>query len=118
MPRGGARVGAGRKPGPSADVSALIEALRPVKVGRNNYTRTDRHRDFSRVLHGTDEGKRVLAQIIDLCEGSVIQESELSNHALLAARAWGRRIGALILAYASVPPAAEPEQASKQPKGD
>src|SRR5690349_16918876 len=89
---------------PDTDVAALVEALRPIRVGRNNYTRTDRYRDFHQIFHGNPAGKRVLSQIIDLCEGPIITEGELSNHALLAARAWGRRIGTLILSHASVPP--------------
>lgn len=106
--RGGKRPGAGRKPNPQTeDIASLIEALRPVRVGRGNYTRTDRFRDFSRVFLSTPEGKRVLAQIIDACEGPQIQEIDLNNHALLAARAWTRRIGALISAWASVPPPKE-----------
>jgi len=103
--RGGKRPGAGRKPNTqSEDIASLIEALRPVRVGRGNYGRVDRYRDFNRVFFGTAEGRRVLSQIVDACEGPQIQESELSNHALLAARASTRRIGALISAWASVPP--------------
>lgn len=106
--RGGKRPGAGRKPNTaSEDIASLIEALRPVRVGRGNYSRTDRYRDFSRVFHGTPEGKRVLSQIIDACEGNQLIEADLNNHAILAARAWTRRIGALISAWASVPPPKE-----------
>ena len=106
MARGGARRGAGRKPGPtdSSDIAAFIDALRPVKCGRGGYRRIDRYRDFNRVLLATAEGKRVLSQIVDLCEGPIIAEDQLSNHALLAARAWSRRVGALISQYATVPP--------------
>src|SRR5712672_452266 len=90
--RGGKRAGAGRKPNPQTeDIASLIEALRPVRVGRSNYTRTDRYRDFNRVFFGTSEGRRVLSQIVDACEGAQMQESDLNNHALLAARAWTRR---------------------------
>src|ERR1700738_1480371 len=106
--RGGKRQGAGRKPNTqSEDIASLIEALRPGRVGRGNYTRTDRFRDFNRVFYGTPEGRRVLSQIVDACEGPQLTEQELSNHALLAARAWTRRIGALISAWASVPPPKE-----------
>lgn len=106
--RGGKREGAGRKPNNQTDdIASLIEALRPVRVGRGNYSRTDRYRDFNRVFHGTEEGRRVLSQIVDACEGPQLLESELNNHALLAARAWTRRIGALISAWASVPPPKE-----------
>lgn len=103
--RGGKRAGAGRKPNTQTeDIASLIEALRPVRVGRQNYTRTDRFRDFNRVFFGTPEGRRVLSQIVDACEGPPLTEPELNNHALLAARAWTRRVGALISAWASVPP--------------
>lgn len=106
--RGGKRAGAGRKPNTQTeDIASLIEALRPVRVGRQNYTRTDRFRDFNRVFFGTSEGRRVLSQIVDACEGPQLTESDLSNHALLAARASTRRIGALISAWASVPPPKE-----------
>src|ERR1700681_4292731 len=95
--RGGKRQGAGRKPNTQTeDIASLIEALRPVRVGRQNYSRVDRYRDFSRVFHATPEGRRCLSQIVDLCEGPQLTEQDLNNHALLAARAWTRRIGALI----------------------
>lgn len=103
--RGGKRPGAGRKPNTqNEDIASLIEALRPVRVGRQNYSRVDRYRDFNRVFFGTPEGRRVLSQIVDACEGAPMLEADLNNHALLAARAWARRIGALISAWASVPP--------------
>lgn len=106
--RGGKRAGAGRKPNTATeDIAALIEALRPVRIGRSGYSRTDRYRDFNRVFFGTAEGRRVLSQIVDACEGPQLLETELNNHALLAARAWTRRIGALISAWASVPPPKE-----------
>lgn len=103
--RGGKRPGAGRpKSTQHEDIATLIEALRPVRVGRQNYSRLDRYRDFNRVFFGTPEGRRVLSQIVDACEGPQMLETDLNNHALLAARAWTRRIGALISAWASVPP--------------
>jgi hypothetical protein len=106
--RGGKRQGAGRKPNTHADdIASLIEALRPVRVGRQNYTATDRYRDFSRVFHSTPEGRRVLSQIVDLCEGPQLIEPDLNNHALLASRAWARRVGTLISAWSSVPPRKE-----------
>jgi hypothetical protein len=114
MPRGGARLGAGRKPG-NSEITALIEALRPVRVGRNGYTRLDRYRDFKTAFN-SDAGKRVLAQIVDLCEGPITTETDLTNHALLAARAWTRRVGNLIVGYASVPPSIEPTTETKDGK--
>lgn len=109
--RGGVRAGAGRPVGDqdAADIRALISAIGFVKVNRAGYTKLDRYRDFSRVFYGTDEGKRVLAQIMALCEGPVTLEEELPNHALLAGRAMSRRVGTLITAWASVaPPAVDP----------
>lgn len=107
-PRGGKRAGAGRPAGDqeTADIRNLITAIGFVKVGRGDYSRMDRYRDFSRVFYGTEEGKRVLAQIMSLCEGPVTLETELPNHALLAGRAMSRRVGTLITAWASVPPPA------------
>lgn len=107
--RGGKREGAGRKPtnDQANDIRALVEAIRFVKVGREQYTRLDRFRDFNRTFHGTEEGRRVLAQIMDLCEGPVTTESDLTNHALLAGRAMSRRVGLLINAWASVPPSVD-----------
>ena len=99
------------------DIAAFIEALRPVKLGRNGYTALDRYRDFHTLLAGTPEGKRVLSQIIDMCEGSLIREDQLGDHALLAARAWGRRLGALISAYALVPPPDKTPDAGPKPRG-
>lgn len=58
----------------------------------------------------------MLGQIIDLCEGPIVTEADITNHALLAARAWGRRLALLILSYASVPPAVEPGERAK-PEG-
>lgn len=114
--RGGRREGAGRKPGndQANDIRALVEAIRFVKVGRNNYTKLDKYRDFNRTFHGTPEGQRVLAQIMDLCEGPVTSEDDLTNHALLAGRAMSRRVGLLISAWASVPPSVdEPTKETK-----
>jgi hypothetical protein len=103
MPRGGKRAGAGRKPADTSQIESFIEALRHVGVGRG-YSYLDRYRDFNRVFLGTPEGKRVLSQIVDMCEGPVVTEKELENHALLAARAWSKRIGLRISQYAAIPP--------------
>lgn len=113
MPRGGAGRGQGRKPASIEAIAALAEALRPVRVGRNNYTRLDRYRDFNRVF-GTPEGKRVLAQIVDHCEGGAVSESDYGNHALLVGRVASRRVGQMILAWASVPPPEDNQPKSKE----
>jgi hypothetical protein len=94
------------------DILAFLEALRPVRVGKETgYSRLDRYRDF-RATFGTDAGRRVLRQIMDLCEGPPAIETDLTNHALLAARAWSRRNGQMIVAWATVPP---PEDPTAQP---
>lgn len=94
-------------------IAAFIEALRPVKVGRGGYTRLDRYRDF-KATFSTEPGKRVLAQIIDLCEGPVPSEHDIDNHAKLAGRAMMRRVGALVSAWATVPPPEDNSQSETQ----
>jgi hypothetical protein len=86
-----------------------------VRVGRDGYKALDRHRDFATVF-GTPEGKRVFSQVIDLCEGPIVNDDELGNHALLAARAFGRRIGARIAAWTTVEPAPEPVTKAQRPQ--
>ena len=50
------------------DLAAFFQSLSPVKVGRDGYADLDRYRDFRQVF-STPEGRRVLHQIIDYCEG-------------------------------------------------
>lgn len=91
----------------SDEVATFIEALRSTKASREGpYTYTDRYRDFKQVF-GTDAGKRVLSQIIDLCEGRPATETDAESHARLAYRAGARSVGLKIAAWATVPP---PEQ--------
>ncbi|MFK4647214.1 hypothetical protein ABIF96_005788 [Bradyrhizobium ottawaense] len=95
--RGGKRPGAGRKPNGS-DIAALVEALRPIKVGRDGYQKLDRYRD-ARAVFTSEAGKRILSQLIDLCEGPVIREHEIDNHAKLAYRQGMRFVGIQVLAW-------------------
>lgn len=122
--RGGKRAGAGRKARetplevdlaqPIEQTLSLIETLkRTAKVGRSDYSRIDRYRDFSRVLLGTPEGKRVLGQIVSLLEGPPTKEHELSNHALMAARQWCREMAGTIVGYAVDVPTNGPTAISK-----
>lgn len=86
------------------DISALIEALRPVKVTTEGaYRAVDRYRDFHSFF-ATEGGKRVLAQIVDLCEGRPVGEDDAANHAALVWRAARRDVGLKLLAWATVPP--------------
>lgn len=101
--RGGKRQGAGRKPNTATeDIASLIEALRPVRVGRGNYTALDRYRE-ARLTFSSDAGKRILSQIIDLCEGSVMFEHEVENIGKLAYRAGMRFVGIQIMAWMNQP---------------
>lgn len=52
---------------PKGDLQKFFESLSPAKVGFG-YTETDRYRDFREVF-STPQGRRVLHQIIDYCEG-------------------------------------------------
>ena len=93
--------------GPDKDVRAFIDALRSVRcTAEGPYKPGDRYRDFHTSL-GTEEGKRVLAQIIDFAEGSPISIHDVSDHAKLAYRAGMRAVGMKIAAWASVPPREE-----------
>lgn len=95
---------------PPDDIAAFFEALRPVRVGRDGYTRMDRYRDFHG-LFTSDVGRRVLAQIVDYCEGPALRDSDLDSHAQLAARAKAREVGHRISAWAFVVPAQDlPEE--------
>lgn len=101
--RGGKRKGAGRKPNTqSDDIAALIEALRPVRVGRQNYTALDRYRE-ARLTFSSEAGKRILSQIVDLCEGKVLFEHEVESVGKLAYRAGMRFVGIQIMAWMNQP---------------
>lgn len=55
-----------RKRFSEADIVALFETLPVARLG-SEYTETDRAQDFIKTFTMNDEGKRVLAQISDLC---------------------------------------------------
>lgn len=97
-----------------ADIHALIWAIRNVSGMGQGYTPLDRHRDFRRVFLGSEEGRRVLGQIVDLCEGSPIGRPDLSDHSFLAARAWARKLGMQISAWATIPPRETVQQTSPE----
>lgn len=88
-----------------SEIARLVEALRPVKVtAEGGYTPLDRYRDFN-AFFSTDGGKRVLAQIADLCDKPV-RAHEAGDHAKLVWSAARREVGMQILAWATVVPIA------------
>lgn len=95
-----------RAPKPKAepdDITAFVEALAPLKAtSEGEYTFVDRYRDFSRVF-GTDEGQRVLRQIVSLGDRFVLPgDNEREAHWKNAQRF----LVAKILEYTAVPPRA------------
>lgn len=92
---------------------AFFDTLAAVHIGQG-YSSTDRYRDCRAVFFGSPQGKRVLAQIVALCEGRPIIESEVSNHALLAFRAGRRSIGAELSKWMSEPSEPQTQAESKR----
>lgn len=90
---------------PDSDLQAFYEALLPVRVtGEGSYTPEDRYRDFREVFYGSNAGKRVLAQIMDECEGPPVGEAQIESHAYLAMRAGKRTVGARIVLWMNAAP--------------
>ena len=87
------------------DLQAFYESLRPVRATQSgSYTFDDRFRDFRAVFFGDDRGRRVLAQIIDLCEGLPITLKQMESHPYLASRAGQREIGMRIVQFMGAVP--------------
>lgn len=63
---------------------------------RGGYTKDDKHQDFLATFT-SDEGKRVLAQIIDKTEGSPIIEADVESTHRMAFRAGARSVGLWIV---------------------
>lgn len=81
---------------PLGNLQAFFDGMRPhfVKAKWNtSYTPLDRYREFNEVFQSTDAGRRVLAQIIDLCEGLPLSLNQISDHAYMAFRAGKREVG-------------------------
>lgn len=87
-----------------ASIRRYFEALRPIVVSADGpYKPIDRYRDFATVF-GSDAGKRVLSQIISMCEDKVPRED--ADEPAVRAYIARRRVGWLI-ASMMVPPRAE-----------
>lgn len=74
------------------DLQKFFGSLTHVRAGRLGYTKTDRYRDF-RAVFATPEGRKVLAQIIDYCEGAPVIEADVSDTHGLAFKAGKRNVG-------------------------
>jgi hypothetical protein len=112
--RGGKRPGAGRKPNvePVDDIARVVEAIQAISIDKSSYGPLDRYREFRQVF-GTDAGKRVLSQIIAMCEGPVLREHEVHDHAKIAYRQGMRFVSAQIFAWMQQPREA-PDAAKKK----
>ena len=88
---------------PRTDLQAFFASLSPAKPGRNGYTKADRYRDF-RAVFATESGRRVLAQLIDHCEGLPIVEKEVSDTHLTAYRMGQREPGLWIVRVLNAEP--------------
>ncbi len=81
------------------------------------YTPTDRYRDFRRVFMSSDEGKRVLREILGWCHllrPSVMALPIDTGHVLL--REGERNIGLKLLATVNTDPPQQPTKATKTRK--
>lgn len=102
--RGGKRAGAGRKPRPEPidDIARVVDAIQAISIDRSTYTALDRYREF-RLVFGSDAGKRVLSQIVSMCEGPVLREHEVSDLGKMAYRQGMRYVSHMIFAWMQVP---------------
>lgn len=89
-----------------SDLQRFFQSLSFVKPGRGGYKKMDRYRDFRQVFN-TDSGKRVLAQIIDECEGLPIIEKEVSDTHKMAFRAGKRNVALWITQVLNAEPLQE-----------
>jgi hypothetical protein len=90
-----------RKPKPLGNLQAFFDSLKPAFVKprwKTSYTPLDRYREFNEVFR-TEAGRRVLAQIVDLCEGIPLSLNQIENHAYMAFRQGQREVGLKITQY-------------------
>jgi hypothetical protein len=96
------------------NLQAFFDALAAVKAGRDGYSTMDRYRDCRTVFFGSEAGKRVLGQVIALCEGLPVLEGDVANHALLAYRAGRRSIGQELVKWMNAEPPPQQTQAESK----
>lgn len=87
------------------------DCLPSVRVGRG-YSHMQRYQDFRAVFFGHStphQGRRVYAQVIDLCEARVPSESDVHDHAMLAFHAGQRHTGKTIAFWAGFEPPEDQE---------
>jgi len=93
------------------DIDHLLTEYARSKAAERNPI--DRHREFSRVFLGSEEGKRVLADIVawgNMWKSSIYAQSS----DVTAAREGARRLVLQILATISVEPTDPPTQQGKE----
>ena len=101
----------------SEDFQKDLESLAMVADLPANRNATDRYRDFRQVFMGSDQGKRVLHDILGMCH--LLRPSPISrpiDGLLMAMREGERNIGLGILSVMHNEPPPQPDQAQRQPK--
>lgn len=95
---------------PKDKLQRFYASLPAIKAGRGTYTRGDRYRDFRAVFYGhssPEQGRRVLAQILDEANGLPDLESDTDQ--ALRFRAGKRSIGLKIVKWLNAEPPQEEE---------
>lgn len=81
----------------------------PTGLG-TNYGPMDKYRDFRLVFFGSDAGRRVYQQIMDLCEGRPPTPQDMESHTELVRRAERRNVGLEIAAISNIEPMVEQQE--------
>lgn len=90
------------------NLQKFYASLPALRAGRGSYSKQDRYRDFRQVFMGdssSEQGQRVLAQILDASNGSPDFENEVHDHARMAFKAGKRALGLEIIKWLNVEPA-------------
>lgn len=87
------------------DLQAFYDALTPIRVTSDgDYRPVDRLRDFREVFFSNEQGRRVLAQIMNECEGLPVTLNQISDHSFLAFRHGKREVGLRIVQWMNALP--------------
>lgn len=86
------------------EIEAFLKECAPLRPTRDgDYTFQDRHVDF-KTAFGSEAGKRVLRQIVDYCDGSILPDERNASQAELAVYVAKRKLGLWVLAVTAMPP--------------